>query len=243
VSLEMKIIMAIVAEALVFFTLSCTGLQTQTDQDVSELKSEISVLKRRVSLIERKNAVLEAENSDDKKEINTLKNDYTVLKNQTDRRIKELGELNARQKAEFINTTSRLADEMKKKEKLFGDRIAQMTLEAASKEKERSKIISDLGKNLVEKSELIVRKEKQLSDLSLESERLKTEIKNRDASIALSDKKIKDLTAELEKAKSDLEKINILVKERDKSVENIKKELDMANALIKEKIPGPGPAK
>jgi septal ring factor EnvC (AmiA/AmiB activator) len=228
----MKITTALAAEALVLLTLSCAGLQTQTDQNISELKSEISVLKKRVGLIEKKNGVLEAENSDDKKEINSLRSDYEVLKSRTDKRIKELGELNARQKAEFINTASRLADEMKKKEKLYGDRIAQVTQEAAAKEKEFVKVIFEREKNLAEKSDLVAKKEKQVSDLMTDGERLKTEIKNRDATIAQSDQKIKDLTAALEKTSA-------LVKERDIFIEKMKKDLDAANALLKEKIPGP----
>jgi len=210
----MKSEMAVIYLAVTIAALSCSDLPMRSDGNVSDLRSEMVVLKKRLNLVEKKNALLEAENADDKNKIKRLKDDYGVLKGQSDKRIKELTELGNKQKTEFVETTNRMSDDIKKKEKDLTDRLARTMQAAAQKEGELSKTIDGLKKITADKDQLISQKENMVKNLEADMAGLKTELASRDNSVIQCDKKIKELVTEVETLKSELEKKDKLLKER-----------------------------
>ncbi len=188
-------------------TVSCSGLITRQDRSVSDLESELVVLKKRISMVEKNNALLESENIDQKSSIRRIKNDYAVLKNQSDTKIRELSEMNSRLKAEFLETTARLAS-----------------------------TITGLEKKLAEKSEDLSKRDAALKELRAANDLLKTEITAGEGGIASRDKKIRELLSEIEKMKGGLEKNELLTQEREKSIGTLKNEIETLESLLKEKV-------
>ncbi len=199
-----KTAIAIISAALA--ALSCSGLMTRHDRSVSDLESELAVLKKRITIIDKKNALLEAENSDHKDDIRRIKNDYAVLKNQSDARIRDLADMNARLKADYLDTSSRL-----------------------------NAIIAGLEKKIAEKSEELSRMDTALEDLQSDADLMRTELKKKEADIALGEKKNRDLASEIEKMKAGLEKSDSLLKDRETAIRSLKGEIDSLNSSLKEK--------
>lgn len=108
---------------------SCAGLMGRSDNEtISALQSELSILKKRVAMVERTNGVVESENRAHKLEIRRLKGEYEALQRQSESKIRELGELNAKLRNELAETATRLGDETKKTAELAG-RLTQTVQE------------------------------------------------------------------------------------------------------------------
>jgi chromosome segregation ATPase len=204
---------------VIIISSTCTDFPTRDDSVVSDLKSEVIVLKKRLALVEKTNDLFEAENADVKKRLNSLKDDYQLLKSKSEERIKTLTDLSEKQKAEFIETTSRMAADIKKKEKDLTGKLELAKQEAAHRENDLSKTIDGLKKIISDKEQQLMQKETEIQSLKAGTDILKTELADGVAKLSQCDNKTAELLKELETLKSAIEKKDKLLKEREKHIE------------------------